>query len=151
MPRIEGDLVVERPVEEVFDFVSDERNEPRFNLRMLRAEKVSPGTIGLGTRFTAEMATGPRRTPMTTEFTGFQRPRRLASTTRLSWMEIDGSLAFEPVRDGTRMRWEWDVRPRGVLRVLGPVIGVIGRRQERAIWTNLKRLLEAREEERDGA
>jgi hypothetical protein len=151
MPRIEGDLLIERPVEEVFDFVADERNEPRFNPRMLRAEKVSPGTIGLGTRFTAEMATGPRRTPMTTEFTGFQRPRRLASTTRLSWMEIDGSLAFEPVRDGTRMRWEWDVRPRGVLRVLGPVIGVIGRRQERAIWTNLKRLLEAREEERDGA
>jgi hypothetical protein len=35
--------------------------------------------------------------------------------------------------------------------LLGPVIGVIGRRQERAIWTNLKRLLEAREDEQDGA
>jgi hypothetical protein len=151
MPRVEGDLIIERPVEEVFDFVADERNEPRFNPRMLRAERVSPGPVGLGTRFRAEIATGRRRTPMTIEFTGFQRPRRLASMTRLPSMEIRGDLAFDPVPDGTRVRWRWDVRPLGLTRVLGPVIGVIGRRQERAIWTNLKRLLEAREDEQDGA
>jgi hypothetical protein len=56
MPRVEGDLVIERPVEEVFDF-ADERNEPRFNPRMLRAEKISPGPISVGTRFSAEIAT----------------------------------------------------------------------------------------------
>ena len=48
--RIAGDIVIERPVEEVFDFVADERNEPRFNPRILRAEKISPGPIGFGTR-----------------------------------------------------------------------------------------------------
>jgi hypothetical protein len=137
--------VIERPVEEVFDFVADERNEPRFNPRMLRAEKISPGPISVGTRFSAEMATGGRRTRMTTEFTAFERPYRLALITLMSWMEIRGSLAFEPVPDGTRMRWNWDLRPRGVLRLVGPMIGQIGRRQERTIWTNLKRLLEARE------
>jgi hypothetical protein len=77
MPRVEGDLPIERPVEDVFDFVADERNEPRFNPRMLRVEKVSRGPIGLGTRFSAEMATGRRRTRMTIEFTGFERPWRL--------------------------------------------------------------------------
>ena len=35
MPRIEGELLIERPVEVVFDFVADERNEPYFNPRML--------------------------------------------------------------------------------------------------------------------
>jgi Polyketide cyclase / dehydrase and lipid transport len=137
--------VIERPVEEVFDFVADERNEPRFNPRMLRAEKISPGPIGVGTRFSAEMATGGRRTLMTTEFTAFERPHRLALITCMSWMEIRGSLAFEPIPGGTRLRWHWDVRPRGVLRLVGPVIGRIGRRQERTIWVNLKRLLETRE------
>jgi hypothetical protein len=150
MPRVEGDLLIERPVEDVFDFVADACHEPRFNPQMLRVEKVSPGPIGLGARFSAEMATGRRRTPMTIEFTGFERPRRLASTTRLASMEIRGELAFDPVPDGTRMRWRWDLRPRGVTRLLGPLIGAIGRRQERAIWTNLKRLLEAKEEQRHG-
>ena len=33
--------MIARPVEEVFDFVADERNEPRYNPRMLRAEKLT--------------------------------------------------------------------------------------------------------------
>jgi hypothetical protein len=71
--------------------------------------------------------------------------------TRLASMEIRGDLSFDRVPEGMRMRWRWDVRPRGLTRLLGPLIEAIGRRQERAIWTNLKRLLEAREEQRDGA
>jgi hypothetical protein len=47
MVRIEGQIVINRPVEEVFDFVADERNEPRYNPRMRRAEKISEGPIGL--------------------------------------------------------------------------------------------------------
>jgi hypothetical protein len=47
--HIEGEIVIGRPVEEVFDFVADERNEPRYNVQMRRAEKISEGPIGLGT------------------------------------------------------------------------------------------------------
>ena len=57
MAHIEGDIVIERPVDEVFDFVADERNEPRYNPRMLSAEKVTDGPIGEGTQFRAETAT----------------------------------------------------------------------------------------------
>jgi len=41
MTRIEGEIIIDRPVEEVFDFVADERNEPRYNPRMLSAELLS--------------------------------------------------------------------------------------------------------------
>jgi hypothetical protein len=66
----------------VFDFVADERNEPRYNPRMLRVEKLSPGPVGLGSRFRAEMRTRPRPMVMTTEFTGYQRPSRRGETAR---------------------------------------------------------------------
>ena len=46
MVRIEGGIVIGRPVEDVFDFVADERNEPLYNPRMIRAEKVTPGRQG---------------------------------------------------------------------------------------------------------
>ena len=81
---------------------------------------------------------------MVVEFTGYERPSRLASVTRSSIMETEGALTFESVPSGTRMRWSWDVRPRGVFKLMGPVVGLIGRRQEQRIWGNLKRLLEAR-------
>ncbi|MGH2393733.1 MAG: hypothetical protein ACRDGH_09615 [Candidatus Limnocylindria bacterium] len=47
---IEGKIVIKRPVEEVFDFAA----EPRYNPHMRRAEQISDGPIGVGTRF------GPR-------------------------------------------------------------------------------------------
>jgi hypothetical protein len=55
MVHIEGEIVINRPVEEVFDFVADERNEPRYNTQMRRAEQLTEGPIGVGSRFRAEM------------------------------------------------------------------------------------------------
>jgi hypothetical protein len=69
----------------------------------------------------------------------------LALTSRLSTMDIEGALTFDPVPAGTRMRWSWQMRPRGLLKLLTPVVERVGRRQEQAIWAELKRLLEARE------
>ena len=143
MARVEGEIVIYRPVEEVFDFVADERNEPRYNPLMRDAEQISEGPIGSGTRFRTELETMGRTMPMIVEFTGYERPRRLASVTRSSMMETEGALTFESVPGGTRMRWSWDVRPRGAPRLMAPLVGVIGRRQEQRIWGNLKRLLEA--------
>jgi hypothetical protein len=140
--HIEGEIMIQRPVEEVFDFVADERNEPRYNRRMVLAEKVSPGVIGLGARFRAGLETVGRMMPMTIEFNGYDRPRRLASVTRSAMMTTDGALSFGPVADGTLMHWSWDVRPRGLLQLVSPLVGWLGRRRERDIWGNLKRLLE---------
>jgi len=140
--RIEGEIVINRPVNEVFDFVADERNEPPFNARMRRAEKISEGSIGVGTRYRAEVVSAGRSVPMVIEFTGYERPRRLASTTQMSSMDIRYALTFEPVAEGTRMRWAGEVEPLGFLRLIGAIIAWMGRRQEMRIWTGLKGLLE---------
>ena len=49
MIRIEGEIIINRPPEEVFDFIADERNEPLYNPRMRHAEQISNGPIGVGT------------------------------------------------------------------------------------------------------
>jgi hypothetical protein len=41
MTHICGEVTIDAPVEEVFDLVADERNEPRYNPRIVRAEKLS--------------------------------------------------------------------------------------------------------------
>jgi uncharacterized protein YndB with AHSA1/START domain len=143
--HIEGEIVIGRPVEGVFDFVADERNEPRYNAQMRRVEKISDGPIGLGTQYQAEVLSGRQVVPMVIEVTGYERPRRLASTTRMSSMDIRYTLTFEPVSEGTRMRWVGDVEPKGFLRLLTPMVGWMGRRQELRIWTSLKHLLEGPE------
>lgn len=145
MAHVEGQIIIHRPVDEVFDFVADERNEPRFNPQMRRAEQTSAGPIGVGTTFCAESMSRGRPVEMTITFTDYERPRRLTSSTHLSNMDIQGTLTFDPVPEGTRMRWFWELKSRGMLKLMTPVVALIGRRQERSIWTGLKRYLEAQE------
>jgi len=57
MAQIEGEIIINRLVEEVFDIVADERNEPRYNPRLLWVEQISSGPIGRGTRFRAATKT----------------------------------------------------------------------------------------------
>src|SRR5690348_3386997 len=108
MVQVNGEIVIDRPPEDVFDFVANEENEPRYNPHMLRAEQLSEGPTGLATRFRTELRTMGRTMPMIVEFTAFERPRRLASVTRSSMMQTEGALTFDPVVGGTRMRWSWD-------------------------------------------
>lgn len=141
--HVEGDIVIARPQAVVFDFVADQRNEPLYNPTMLRSELLTDGPIGMGSRFHAETTMRGRRVPMTIEITAFDRPARLASATAMSTMDITGTLAFTGVPGGTRMHWSWDLHPHGAVRALGPLVTLIGRRQENRIWSDLKAYLEA--------
>jgi hypothetical protein len=50
--------------------------------------------------------------------------------------------SFDPVAEGTRMRWSWDVQTPRALKPLMPLVERLGRRQERRVWSSLKQLLE---------
>jgi hypothetical protein len=140
MAKIEGEILIDRPVEEVFDFVADSRNEPSFNAAMASVELLTPLPIGRGTRFRARM--GQAGMEMLVELTEFDRPHRLGSHTTSAMMETSGALTFAAGGDGTIMSWDWQVRPKGWMRMLGPLFGPLGGRMERRIWASMKRYLE---------
>ena len=105
MARIEGQILIGRPAEEVFDFVADSRNEPSFNPAMTGVELLTPLPIGLGTQFRARM--GRAGTQMLVELTEFDRPHRLGSRTTSSMMHPSGALASSAAGgDGTGLTWD---------------------------------------------
>jgi hypothetical protein len=85
-----GEIVIARPVEDVFDAVADETNP--FDPRIVRAAKLTTGPIGLHTRFRSETRGLLGTVPMTIELTGSDHPRLLRSATYLRGMEIESTL-----------------------------------------------------------
>lgn len=143
MARIHGSTVIARPVEEVFDAVADERNEPTYNPRMTSVAKLTPGPIGVGTRWRATLLAGGRPVVATLRVTEYAPPYRLGCATTMERAVITGRLTFDREPAGTRMTWSWELRPRGLMRLATPLIAFVGRRQEAAIWAALKRQLES--------
>jgi hypothetical protein len=71
--RFQRETVIERPVEEVFDFVTDARNEPRYNPRILNVEKKTTGPISRGTRFVLVSKAMGRPLAVEYEITAYER------------------------------------------------------------------------------
>lgn len=143
MARISGEIIIDAPVEDVFDMVADERNEPRYNPRIVRAEKVTDGPVGQGARFVAEPKSTGSRGEMTLEVLEYDRPRRLHNVVRSSYLVVDGTVTFEPADGATRLRWDWDMQLLGATRLMAPVLRVIGPRWERRNWVGLKDYMES--------
>ena len=142
MTHIAGEVTIDAPVDEVFDLVADERNEPRYNPRIVRAEKVSEGPVGVGARFVAEPKRMGSKGEMTLTILEYDRPHRLHNVVRSSYMQVDGTLTFDETAGGTCLRWDWDMRLVGPMRVLSPMLALIGPAWERRNWEDLKEYME---------
>jgi carbon monoxide dehydrogenase subunit G len=139
--HISGSIRIAAPPQQVFDTVADSRLEPSFNPAMSEVELLTPEPIGLGTRFRARMANAGM--DMLIELTEFDRPRRLGSRTTSSMMETTGTLTCTSEAGSTLLSWDWQVHPKGWYRPMSPLVGLLGPRMERKIWTGLKHKLEA--------
>jgi hypothetical protein len=144
MTYVRGHIDIASPLETVFDVVADQTNEPAYNPAMVRSQMMTPGPVGEGSRFHAVARAAGREVPMTVELVDFGRPHHLGVLTAVDGTIIDGTMDFVPCPGGTRMSWDWDVRTSGGLKLLSPLVALMGRRQERRIWTALKDRLEAR-------
>jgi hypothetical protein len=75
MSRVDGDIVIDRPLEAVFDYVADQSNEPQYNPQMVRAEKITAGPVGVGTRFRSAVGSRRHTADMLIEVTSYDRRR----------------------------------------------------------------------------
>ena len=103
MARVSGEILINRPVEQVFDYAADQRNEPIYNPRMLRSEKVTDGPIGVGTPGLHRRQVGQRfdrRAPRLQQHEQAFAHRRLV-------FDDDDVPAFERQAEvrGARRRW----------------------------------------------
>lgn len=143
MVHIRGEITIDAPVEDVFDLVADERSEPRYNLRIAAAEKLTEGPIGVGARFTAQPKGAGARGRMEIEVLEYDRPRRLHNVVRSSYLRVDGTLTFASVDGQTLLRWDWAMNLVGVMRVFTPGLRLVGPRWERRNWVGLKKYVES--------
>jgi Polyketide cyclase / dehydrase and lipid transport len=77
-----------------------------------------------------------------TEFTEFDRPRRLQVHIVEGQFPVDGTWSFEPDGDGTRVHFVADGQLRGAMRFLEPVIARVLARQFAGYHRNLRRNVE---------
>jgi uncharacterized protein YndB with AHSA1/START domain len=140
----EQSIVIDRPIAEVFAFVTDQRNTPGWQAGLVEARPLTEGPLGVGSGYALVRKFMGRRMEATNEYTEFVTDRFVAFRT-LSGPELQASYQFEPVAEGTKVTSRVLLRIPGVMRLMEPLVGRSLRREMQIALPALKALLESRQ------
>jgi carbon monoxide dehydrogenase subunit G len=143
---MEGSITIRinRPAAEVFAYVADLEHAPDYVPSLVSMRKVSPGEIGVGSRYEEVVLMGGRRGDGTLEVTEYDPPRAFghrgrggpASFTARFTIEADGA-------DACRLTHEYSVRLSGFSgKLIAPLVNRTVKSSSEDAVANLKRILE---------
>ncbi len=144
--RIEESVEINRPPEEVFDYVANPENLPEWSGIVLEVHKEAQGELREGDRFTTVAKFLGRRFETPFERASYEPNRRY--TDRAAGGPIpdqDWTYTFEEVSESTtRLTRAVEGEPGGFFKFADPLIERALKRQVRNDLETLKDLLEAR-------
>ncbi len=121
--RFEATVVIDRPIEEVFAFLADGENDPKFSPRVLEISKTTDGPPGVGTVYASTVKDAGVKTKREFKITEFEPP------TRIRWTEVsknlvsapEGGYDLAPEGSGTRVTLYNVFEGHGVGKVIAPL------------------------------
>jgi len=130
--RTETTIVIDRPIQEVWAYLDDHRNDLVWRRPSLpKLEQLGTGPVGLGTRFEGVIAIGPRKYPYVNEITVYEPPNRVAwkAISSTGWMiGREGSYTLDADGDRrTRMIHSITLEPnRFAGKLVAPLVSRMG-------------------------
>lgn len=135
---IENSVRIERPPEDVFDYLVDLRIELEWNPDAQSMEKITEGPIGVGAKFLAKWK---QSRSVEVECAKFDRPH--------GWSYYNGgplSVLFDaavtPQGAGSLLAVRFEAHPNGLLKLIFPVLLRVLKRTEKRNMLCIKQTLE---------
>ena|SRR5215210_1018275 len=144
--REEHSVVIDRPIEEVFAYLTDANNDSLWQASTLETEQTSEGPVGVGTIYRSVSKFLGRTIETTLEVTEHEPPRKQCIRATSGPIPAAGCYLLEPADGGsTRFTQTLEAEVGGFFRLAEPLVARAFRRQMQADMATLKDLLEARE------
>ena len=143
MATFQNTVTIRRPVQDVFAFLADFENIPKWNYAVVETEKTSPGPVGVGSTY-RQLRSIPTRSEEGFQVTGFEPTSRLEIHGDIGLFTATMGYLLEPTGDGTRLTNVVDLQPAaGPVRLLAPLAASRVKTAVAANLDTLKQLLEA--------
>jgi uncharacterized protein YndB with AHSA1/START domain len=100
--RFDVTVEIDRPIAEVFAFLADGENDPKFSSRVLEIAKTTDGPPGVGTVYKSTVKDGGVKTKREFELTEFEAPTKIrwAERSKNPIVVTEGGYDLAPAGDG---------------------------------------------------
>jgi uncharacterized protein YndB with AHSA1/START domain len=141
--RVETSVRIRRPPAEVFAFIADPTNLPRWDPAVREVRRTEDGPVGRGSGLRVTAEEGGRRVAIDTRIVEFEPDRAFGIEATYGGVPLRLTWRLEPVTDGTRLTASGEAEVGGLLALAGGFVkGLVLERLDNA-HASLKRLLEA--------
>ena len=140
----EQSAIINRPIGDVFAYVSDLRHSAEWQAGLLEARQTTEGPQGIGTQFAFVRKFMGRKMEASVEFVRYEPSSIVTFRSILGSMPIESSYLFEVAPEGTKVTSRVEMEPRGFMSLAEPLIAASLRREMEAGFGELKDLLENR-------
>jgi carbon monoxide dehydrogenase subunit G len=136
-------ITIERSRHDVFEFLSDLENIPKWNFAIVETRKTSDGPVRVGTTY-RQVRSLPSRSEETLQVTELEPDRRFSVHGGLGPFEGTLSYEFEEIGGSTRLTNGADLEAQGIKRLAAPIVSGRVRDAVASNLETLKRLLEGK-------
>jgi carbon monoxide dehydrogenase subunit G len=143
MMEFSNTITIERSPHDVFVFLSNLENVPKWNYAIVETRKTSDGPVRVGTTY-RQVRSRPSRSEETLQVTELDPDRRFAVHGGLGPFEATLSYELEDVGGSTRLTNEADLEARGIKRLASRIVSGRVREAVGANLGTLKQLLEGK-------
>lgn len=143
MIKLESTITINRPVQDVWDFVSDCTNEPKWHTDCISARATSPLPLQTGSTQAWAMSYA-KGEEANLKVTALEPGRLEQLETVAAPMNIKPTLTytFEPAGTGTKFTRAMEVRPTGITRLMEPFLRRMMTKNNAGYVRTLKQVLD---------
>lgn len=122
MAQIQNSITVNRPIEQVFAFVADYRNNVKWQTGVIAAEFTSSAPVGVGTTYKYDAEIMGRKLETSGELTAYDPPKKIAWKSTSGPFPMSGSTTFESADGGTLVTDTIEAEPGGFFKLAEPLL-----------------------------
>ena len=143
MAKFEINLVINRPIEEVFAFISNPENLPRWRAGTLEIKQDSSGPLGVGSIVRGRFTFLGRPFDGNLEIIAHEPHQRYGTRLVEGPFPLEARYTLEPAGHGTQLTLVIEGEPGGFFKLAEPLVVSLAKRSYEADLHNLKEMLEA--------
>ncbi len=138
MRTVSASAQIPGPSTEVFTFLADLQNLPRWMSGIVSAELTTTGEIGVGSRAHVVRELLGQRIEVDVTVAGYEPPRRVQLDTSASGIGVKATLDIEPAGNGTSLTLAMEIRAQSIF--MAPVEGMVAGAAEQDVAASLERI-----------
>ncbi len=122
MINLDLGTLIDKPVKDVFAFITNPNNMSKWNSAVVSLEQITPGAVGVGTKFKSVGEMMGRRIEGEMQVVAFEPDSKYGFQMHAGPVQVNVTLTFKTVGTGTKLSLNAQGNPGGLFKLAEPVM-----------------------------